>query len=128
MKSMKEVCEITGLTYDALKFYCIEGLVPNHKRDSKNHRKFDDKDIQWIKGLVCLRQCGMSIKDMKHYMVLCINGIDSVEERKQMLAETEIEIMASIATLQESLRFIFDKQAYYDSVLKGDTELKSSLT
>ena len=31
--SMKETCNKTGLTYDALKFYCNEGLIPNVKRN-----------------------------------------------------------------------------------------------
>lgn len=43
--SMKEACKETGLTYDALKFYCNEGLVPNVKRDKNNYRIFDDNDI-----------------------------------------------------------------------------------
>ena len=30
--SMKQVCETTGLTYETLKFYCNQGLVPNVKR------------------------------------------------------------------------------------------------
>lgn len=30
--TMKEACEAMGLTYDALKFYCDEGLVPNAKK------------------------------------------------------------------------------------------------
>ena len=28
---MKQACEKTGLTYDTLKFYCNEGLVPTSK-------------------------------------------------------------------------------------------------
>ena len=43
--SMKETCNKTGLTYDALKFYCNEGLIPNVKRNNSNYRVFDDKDI-----------------------------------------------------------------------------------
>lgn len=43
--SMKQACEKTNLTYDTLKFYCNEGLVPNVKRDKNNYRIFDDKDI-----------------------------------------------------------------------------------
>jgi predicted site-specific integrase-resolvase len=34
MYSMKEACALTGMTYENLKFYCKEGLVPNVKRDS----------------------------------------------------------------------------------------------
>ena len=32
MYSMKEACALTGMTYENLKFYCKEGLVPNVKR------------------------------------------------------------------------------------------------
>lgn len=31
--TMMQVCKETGMTYQALKFYCNEGLVPNVKRD-----------------------------------------------------------------------------------------------
>lgn len=46
MYSMQKCCKMTGLSYDTLKYYCNEGLVPNVKRDkSKNYRTFDDDDI-----------------------------------------------------------------------------------
>ena len=48
MYSMKEACIQTGMSYETLKFYCKEGLVPNVKRDSHNYRVFDDRDIKWI--------------------------------------------------------------------------------
>ena len=38
MITMKQVCEETNMTYQALKYYCNEGLIPNVKRDSNNHR------------------------------------------------------------------------------------------
>lgn len=33
MYSMKEACALTNMTYENLKFYCNEGLVPNVKRN-----------------------------------------------------------------------------------------------
>ena len=33
MYTMREVCKETGMTYEGLKFYCNQGLVPNVKRD-----------------------------------------------------------------------------------------------
>ena len=79
---MKEVCEQTGLTYETLKFYCNQGLVPNVKRDKNNFRVFDDRDVAWIKSLGCLRNCGMSIQEMKDYIALCLKGQKSIPERK----------------------------------------------
>ena len=37
MYSMKEVCKKVRITYETLKYYYIEGLVPNVKRD-KNEK------------------------------------------------------------------------------------------
>ena len=50
MYTMKEACVKTGLSYETLKFYCNQGLVPNVKRDSQNRRIFNDRDIDWKQG------------------------------------------------------------------------------
>ena len=49
MYSMKETCEMVGMSYQTLKFYCNKGLIPNVKRDKNNYRIFDDNNIGWIK-------------------------------------------------------------------------------
>lgn len=56
MYSMKQVCEETNMTYQTLKYYCNEGLIPNVKRDGNNRRVFDERDVKWIKDLVCLKK------------------------------------------------------------------------
>lgn len=57
MYTMKQACEETGFSYQTIKFYCNEGLVPNVKRDKNNRRVFDEKDLAWIKDLACLKKC-----------------------------------------------------------------------
>ena len=87
MYSMKEACTLTTMTYENLKFYCNEGLVPNVKRDRRNYRVFDEHDIKWIQSLNCLKSCGMSIAEMKQYLALCMEGEGTIPERKVILAE-----------------------------------------
>ena len=70
MYSMKETCEKVGMTYETLKYYCNEGLIPNVKRDKNNYRIFDENNISGIKSLTCLKKCNMSIKEMKEYLAL----------------------------------------------------------
>lgn len=127
MYKMKDVCEMTNISYETLKYYCNEGLVPNHKRDKNNHRIFTENDINWIKGLMSLRQCGMSIKDMKTYMDLCFIGFDSIKQRKEMLDKTRDGLLKQIKLINESLEFIDDKQKYYDDLLHGKIEYQSYL-
>ena len=74
MYTMMQVCRETDMTYQTLKYYCNEGLIPNVKRDKNNRRVFDEHDVKWIKDLVCLKKCGMSIQEMKEYLQLCLQG------------------------------------------------------
>lgn len=82
---MKETCEKTGLTYNTLKFYCNEGLIQNVKRNKSKYRVFDDNYINWIKSLTCLKNCSMSIAEMKEYLNLCLKGKSSIPERQVIL-------------------------------------------
>ena len=127
MYTMKEACRETGMTYEALKFYCNEGLVPNVKRDANNHRVFDDRDVAWIKSLTCLKNCGMSIQEMKAYIALCQQGEASIPERKVILAKKREELLRRMVELQASVEYIDWKQSFYDDVLSGKTAYHSNL-
>ena len=127
MYSMKEVCALTNMTYENLKFYCNEGLVPNVKRNRRNYRVFDEHDIKWIQSLGCLKNCGMSIAEMKEYLALCLKGESSIPERKAILAAKREALLRSIAELQDAVAYIDWKQGFYDDVLSGTTEYYSNL-
>lgn len=127
MFSMKDVCAQTGLTYETLKFYCNEGLVPNVKRDAANRRVFDEYDVAWIKGLQCLKNCSMGLREMKTYTDLCLQGEASILQRKLILAQKREELLAHIAQIQASLDYIDRKQAFYDGVLSGEIPYTSNL-
>ena len=127
MYTMKQVCEETNMTYQALKYYCNEGLVPNVKRDANNRRVFDERDLKWIKDLVCLKKCGMSIQEMKEYLDLCLQGESSIPQRKEMVAKKQEALRASIQELEDSVAYIDWKQNFYDEVLSGKRPYVSNL-
>ena len=127
MYSMKEACTLTNMTYENLKFYCNEGLVPNVKRDSRNYRVFDEHDIKWLQSLNCLKSCGMSLAEMKTYLALCLAGEGTIPERKVILAEKKEALLQSIAELQKAVAYIDWKQRFYDDVLSGKTAYYSNL-
>lgn len=127
MYTMMQVCRETNMTYQTLKFYCNEGLVPNVKRDGNNRRIFDERDIKWIKDLVCLKRCGMSIQEMKDYLALCLQGESTILQRKQMLAQKQEALQVSVRELEESVAYIDWKQNFYDEVLSGQRPYVSNL-
>lgn len=127
MYSMKEVCKQVGMTYETLKFYCNEGLIPNVKRDKRNYRVFDDRDVAWIKSLSCLKKCGMSIKEMKEYLNLCLIGESSILKRKSILELKKKALLEKLQEIEESIDYIDTKQQFYDDVLSNKIQYESNL-
>ena len=128
MYTMKLACEQTGLSYETLKFYCNQGLVPNVKRDSQNRRVFSDKDIAWINSLSCLKNCNMGIAEMKEYLQLCLQGQGTIPERKVILERKRRELELERQRIQDSIAYIDWKQGFYDDILSGKQEYFSNLS
>ena len=127
MYTMMQVCRDLDMTYQTLKFYCNEGLIPNVKRDHNNRRVFDERDVKWIKDLTCLKKCGMSIQEMREYLALCLQGPSTIIQRKQMLEKKQQQLRASIQELEESVAYSDWKQNFYDEVLAGKRPYVSNL-
>ncbi|WP_261794281.1 MerR family transcriptional regulator [Thomasclavelia saccharogumia] len=125
--TMMQVCRKLDMTYQTLKYYCNEGLVPNVKRDTNNRRIFDEHDVKWIKDLTCLKKCGLSIQEMKDYLDLCLQGEATILLRKKMLAKKREELEKSIKELENSIDYIDWKQNFYDEVLSGKQPYISNL-
>lgn len=127
MYSMKETCEKVGMTYETLKYYCNEGLIPNVNRDKNNYRIFDDNNIAWIKSLTCLKKCNMSIVEMKEYLALCLKGESTIPERQKIILAKKDQLLKEMEELQESLDFLNWKENFYADVLSGKTKYYSNL-
>lgn len=118
---MKDVCKMTNLTYDTLKYYCNIGLIPNVKRDKNNYRIFTSENIKWIETLNCLKKCNMNIVEIKEYIDLCLQGNKTINKRKEILNNKQIELNNKIIEIQKSIDFIKWKQNYYDELQKNNT-------
>lgn len=61
---------------------------------------------------------------MKHYVQLCLEGEDSIPERKAILEGKRQKLLQR---QQAALRYIDWKQNFYDEVLAGEREYTSNL-
>lgn len=125
--SMKKTCDATGLSYETLKYYCNEGLVPHVKRDKNNRRIFDDHDIAWIKDLVCLKKCHMSIDEMKAYLADCLQGRSTIPKRQAFLLKKKELLLQDIKALEDSVAYIDWKHQFYEDIKTGKKPYISNL-
>lgn len=125
--SAKQVCASTGLDYETLKYYCKVGLIPNVARDAANRRRFSSANVAWINDLICLKKCDFSLKEIKRYLNLCLQGPKTLAERQELLATQRKLLSQKIADLQASVDYIDHKQALYRDFASGKAPYQSNL-
>lgn len=78
--SISQVAEKMGVSASALRFYDEEWLLPFVERVN-GRRMFKCEDFSWLRVINCLKNTGMPIKEIRHYISLCLEGDTSLEDR-----------------------------------------------
>lgn len=125
--TMMQVCRKLDMTYQTLKCYCNEGLVPNAKTRANNRRIFDEHDVKMDQRFNMFKKCGLSIQEMKDYLERVYKENATILLRKEMLAKKREELEKSIRELEDSIDYIDWKQNFYDNVLTGKQPYISNL-
>ena len=116
---MKEVIEATKLSGDTLRYYEKDGLLTNIFRLANGHRRYTNSDLEWLKFIVCLKNTGMPLKNIKKYKNLMNLGDKTAKDRKMLLINQKVKILNDMELLKESLNIIDYKIEYYESIEKN---------
>ena len=119
--TVKEVADMYNVSPHTIRFYTDKGLIPPLKRDKNNNRLFDRECLNWLEGCICLKGCGMSIKDLKHYGDLCLKGNSTLEERYKMIVEYRNKAKKQVENAQKMLNYAEHKVEHYENILSGKT-------
>lgn len=122
MYTIKEAAEKEGLSTYTLRFYHEKGLLPNVQRDENNNRIFSEENLRFIHFVKCLRNSGMPVKQIKHYMELIIEGDKTVAERLALLIETKAAVLDKQKKIAEELQTLEHKINDYQSRLYMNSE------
>ena len=120
MYTVKEVCELTGMSYPTLKYYCNQGLIPDVSRDGANHRLFSRENVIWIHALLQLRSFHKSIEEMREFARLCQQGESAVPAKLKMLEAREEELLRQQEALNEAMKNLKQCEKEYRDLLQGN--------
>lgn len=113
-----------NLTTYTLRYYDREGLLSNIKRDKSGNRIFTKDDMEMLSLICCLKNTGMPIKEIKHFIDWQNAGNDTLHERNLMLIDHKKNVLKQIEDLQKYLRLIERKLDYYHDACEAyDTGL-----
>lgn len=115
---IKDVSELLGVSTYTLRYYEKIGLLNFVKRDENGIREFAPSDLITINTIICLKETGMSLKNIKEYLKLADDGLNSVEKRKELFIEQKQKVINEIAALNKSMKIIDRKINFYDEAAK----------
>jgi DNA-binding transcriptional MerR regulator len=121
---ISEVCEKTNFSADTLRYYERIGLIAPVARTESGIRDYQEKDIQRIKFIQCMRKAGIPLKALNDYIRLVGEGDATIEARKAILVQQRDELLNKIQEMQETLDLLNYKiKVYEERVLKAENEM-----
>lgn len=109
--SISEVSELTGITPSNLRFFEEEGIL-NIPRNGAGRRVYYRKEMEELLGLICLKQAGIELKEIKLFFEMVRQGNSTLKERYRMLQEEHQAMKMRIRELQQCLKYSKIKMDY----------------
>ena len=79
-----EMAKMLDVPASTLRYYDKEGLLPFVERSPGGIRMFQESDYSWLKIISCLKKAGMSLKDIREYINLALQGDETIEQRLEL--------------------------------------------
>lgn len=101
--TIKQVAERTNLKAHVLRYYEKEGLLPSVGRSDSGIRRYSEDNLEWLGLICCLKNTGMSIKQIKEFVALSMEGAETLGERCTMLREHKKNVEKEIEEMHRHL-------------------------
>jgi DNA-binding transcriptional MerR regulator len=118
--SVSEAAVQVGLTAHTLRWYEQEGLVAPVARDAAGRRRYNQRDLDWLGMLTCLRRTGMPVRDMRRYAELAWQGDVTVAARRALFERHRSRVLARMAELEGDLKQLDYKIDLYARMERGE--------
>ena len=117
MYTVKEISKLLNMSEHTVRYYTDMGLVPTLKRDKNGNRIFDENSKNWLIGIKNLRGSGMSIKAVKDYVDLCLQGESTLEKRYEIIIEQKMQLEKQLKEMNERYNYITNKANWYLDIM-----------
>lgn len=122
-----EMAKMLDVPASTLRYYDKEGLLPFVARSSGGIRLFQDSDLEWLRVIGCMKKAGMSIKDIRQYIELAMQGNDTIDTRLAMFRHQREVLEAQMAELQHTMSMVDYKCWYYETAQATGTMTRRSI-
>ncbi|MBI0165937.1 MerR family transcriptional regulator [Snodgrassella alvi] len=116
--SIRAFADIFGLTPATVRYYESLGLI-SPQRSVNQRRFYTEKDVDWMRFILHLKNTGMSMEQLQQYVLLRSQGDVTIAERLELLLQTRDDFLQQQAKLQKHLQILNDKIEWYQRRQQG---------
>ena len=116
-----EMAKLLGVPASTLRYYDKEGLLPEIERSGSGMRMFTDRDYDWLHTIICLKQTGMPLKDIRAYISMTQEGNETIAQRLELFERQQQAVQAQMDALQETMDILNYKCWYFETALEAGT-------
>lgn len=121
MYTVGEMAKLLNMQPSTLRYYDKEGLLPFVERSPGGMRVFKEKDYEWLQVITCLKNTGMPIKDIRHFIEMAMAGDETIDERLQLFLRQREAVKKQMQELQGILDLLDFKCWYYETAKEAGT-------
>ncbi len=119
--TVSEMAKLLGTSASTLRYYDKEGLLPFVERSSGGMRMFRESDFEWLHVITCMKQAGMSLKDIRSYIEMAMQGDATIDERLELFRRQRQALENQMAQLREAMEMVEYKCWYYETAKAAGT-------
>lgn len=119
MLTIKDVALRVGESEHTIRYYCKKGLFPFYTRDKNNIRRFTEEDLEGVRIVLCLRDTGMPLAEIKRYMDLCTKGPSTIQERLDIIRRQKENACQQMKEFQKKIDHLEWKENYYEKLMEN---------
>lgn len=120
--SIGDVAKGLGVPTSTLRYYEAEGLLPAVERTSGGRRQFSQQDVEACRVIGCLKRSGLSIKEIKDFMDMVVEGDATLQGRLALFQGRRESVEKEISELQSVLAVLDYKTWYYEQAVGAGSE------
>lgn len=118
--TIKQFAELFHITEHTIRYYTDIHLLPC-QRDNKNCRIFNEQSVNFMHGILCLKNCGTSLKDIQQYFYLCSleESEENLKARYEIILKQRDKVYKKAQEAKAAMEYMDTKVKHYEDILAG---------
>jgi DNA-binding transcriptional MerR regulator len=102
--SISALSRKTGLSIHTLRYYEKEGLLRYVERTESGRRVYGDASMGYILGVLCMKQAGMTLPQIKAFMDVTNEGVTTLPQRLEMMLSARDQLSKTKEDIERGIQ------------------------